>query len=129
METRDILNYLGVKIGELTLPSSTSEQEWGAALSAYAQPPKSTRDIIIEKIKDYKRISVNLIDELKADNTLNGITVEQSDELFDLLQDVLVRLREGAFPTALYRLEQKQPQGFMTQELLDNWKNIIKNYL
>jgi len=36
---RDILNYLGDKIGELELPDGTSEQEWAAKLAYYSAPP------------------------------------------------------------------------------------------
>lgn len=35
METRNILNYLGNIIGELTLPDGTSEAQWTAALLPY----------------------------------------------------------------------------------------------
>jgi hypothetical protein len=36
---RDILNYLGEKIGEMELPDSTPEKVWVKKLLAYAQPP------------------------------------------------------------------------------------------
>lgn len=39
MEKRDILNYLGEKIGELELPIGTSEEIWQAKLALYAIPP------------------------------------------------------------------------------------------
>lgn len=39
---RDILNHLGVKIGELELPNSTTEDEWTAKLAEYALPPVTT---------------------------------------------------------------------------------------
>lgn len=129
METRDILNYLGQKIGELSLPDDSSETDWANALAAYSQPPKPIKDIIVDRLKDYKKSAAQLVDELKADNTLAGITVAQSAEMFDNFGDVLAMLREGAFPTAIYRLQQKSPQGFVTQPMIDSWIKQIQSYL
>lgn len=39
MEKRDILDYLGNKIGELELPVGTSESVWQEKLAVYALPP------------------------------------------------------------------------------------------
>lgn len=39
MEKRDILDYLGNKIGELELPEGTEESIWIKKLSLYSQPP------------------------------------------------------------------------------------------
>lgn len=36
---RDILNYLGEKVGELELPDGTSEEIWTKKLAPYAVPP------------------------------------------------------------------------------------------
>lgn len=36
---RDILDYLGHKVGELELPDDTSESDWLAKLAKYAEPP------------------------------------------------------------------------------------------
>jgi hypothetical protein len=44
---RDILNYLGEKIGELELPDNTPEKDWQERLSVYAQKP-----ITLENKKD-----------------------------------------------------------------------------
>lgn len=128
-ETRDILDFEGNVIGELTLPSNTSETEWGRLLSSYSQPPITLKEVIVNKFKDYKKSAAQLVDELKADNTLAGITLAQSAEMFDNYGDVLAMLREGAFPTAIYRLQQKVPQGYVSQEMIDSWIVKIKSYL
>lgn len=91
--------------------------------------PKPIKDVIVDRLKEYKKRGVQLVDELKADNTLAGITLEESAKMIDDFSDVLLMLREGMFPTAIYRLQQKQPQGFVTQEMLNNWIVKIKNYL
>lgn len=126
MATKNILDYQGNIIGQLTLEDDATEIDWSNALSSYAEPPKSLKLVIVGKLKDYKKASADLIDELKADNTLAGITVAQSAKMFDDFADVLLMLREGAFPTALYRLSQKQPIGFVSQEMLDSWIAKIK---
>lgn len=129
MATRNIVNYQGTVIGQLTLPDNTSETNWQNALAPYAQPPKGMSEIVYDKLGYYEQVAEQLIRELKRDNTLAGITLAQSDQLFDDYADVLIRIREGAFPTALYRLQQKQPSGFVTQEILDAWIAKIKAYL
>jgi len=37
--TREVYDYNGVKIGELSLPNETTEEQWSEKLAAYAQPP------------------------------------------------------------------------------------------
>lgn len=129
MATRNILNYQGIVIGQLTLDDDASELEWSNALSPYAQPPTPIKIIVMDKIKDYKKVAADIIDALKADNTLAGITLAQSDQMFDDFEDVLLRLREGALPTAIYRLQHKSPSGFVTQDMIDAWILLIKSYL
>lgn len=131
MEKRDVLNYLGDKIGELELPIGTSEEVWAKKLALFLTPPKEVTivELIESKIEQYERTAPGLIREFKRDNTLSGITIEQSAQMFDDFGDVLSMLREGAFPTALYRLEQKVPSGFVTQQMIDTWIEKIKTYL
>jgi hypothetical protein len=81
--------------------------------------------LIKSRIKYYQDNASELLRDLYAENTLLGITVEQSDQMFEDFEDVLIRLREGAWPTALYRLSQKQPSGFVTQEMINRWSAII----
>lgn len=125
-ETRNLINYLGDVVGTITLPDGTTESQWANILAAYAQQPASTRTIIMEKLKDYKRKAIDLLDGMKADNTLAGINVVQSAAMFEEYQPILTAMREGAFPTAIYMLQQKTPSGFVTQEMLDNWIALLR---
>lgn len=129
MATRDILDYNGNIIGSLTLDDDSSELEWSNALQPYAQPPKKINEIVFDAIRDYQKMSSSLLAEIYTANRLAGLTTAQSDKLFDLYGDVILRIREGAFPTALYRLSQKTPQDFVTQELLDSWISKLKSYM
>ena len=85
------------------------------------------KDLIKAKIKYYQDNASDLLRDLYAENTLLGITAQQSDQMFSEYSDVLMRIREGAWPTALYRLSQKQPSGFVTQQMLDNWTALIQS--
>lgn len=85
--------------------------------------------VIENKINSYRAVASELVVELYVQNTLAGITTAQSDQMFDDFDDVLTRIREGAFPTALYRLATKTPSGFVTQQLLDSWAVKITSYL
>lgn len=86
-------------------------------------------EIIDAKILEYQTIAPKLLRELYVTNTLAGISVSQSDQMFDDYADVLMRIREGAFPTALRRLQFKRPSGFVTQAIIDNWVAKITSYL
>lgn len=83
------------------------------------------KEMIKKKVKQYQETAPELLRDLYAENTLLGITTQQSDQMFDDYQDVLMRIREGAWPTALYRLSQKEPSGFVTQEMIDVWYALI----
>jgi hypothetical protein len=83
--------------------------------------------MIKSRIKYYQDQASELLRDLYAQNTMLGITVQQSDQMFTDYQDVLHRIREGAWPTAVYRLSQKEPSGFVTQEMLDAWQSLIQS--
>lgn len=76
---------------------------------------------ISDRIKYYQSVAPDVIVDLYATNTLNGMTREQSDQMFDEMDDVLTRIKEGAFPTAIYRLQNKTPNGIVTQDMINNW--------
>lgn len=119
--TRDILNYQGIIIGKLTLPDQTSEAQWNIALAAYAQSPESLKEIIVNKIAGFRELGQNMLDGIKADNTLAGITPAQSAQAFADYRDIILMIREGAFPSAIYALQQKGAIGFITQPMIDSW--------
>lgn len=94
-------------------------------------PPPSQavnlKELVKARIKLYQDSAPELLRDFYATNTLLGLTVQQSDQLFADYQDVLVRLREGAWPTAIYRLSQKEPMGFVTEEMISNWVSLIQS--
>lgn len=70
METRDILNKNGVKIGELTLAAGTSEEVWQEKLSAYLEngvpyfpdvTPRQIRQALV-----LKGVSISMIEDALA---------------------------------------------------------------
>lgn len=87
--------------------------------------PVSLNVIINAKIKQFQDQAPVLLRNMYVANTLAGISTAQSDQMFDDYQDVLTRIREGAWPTALYRLSQKQPAGFVTQQMIDAWVALL----
>lgn len=66
MEKRDVLNYLGEKVGELELPANTSEEVWAKKLAIYAAPPTSV----------FKPVSPK---QLRQALVLGGVTMETVD--------------------------------------------------
>lgn len=88
-----------------------------------------TAKAIKDAIEYYRSVAPDLLVELYVENTMAGITTAQSDQMFDDYSDVLDRIREGAFPTAVHRLDTKTPSGFVTQTLIDAWKAKIESYM
>jgi len=131
MESRNILNHLGQIVGQMNLPIGTSEEVWQARLAPFAVAPQSpsAQEIVVRKICNYKKECEQLIDLFKADNTLQGITLAESAQLFQTVQFVLLALREGALPTAIYMAEQIEPIGFLTLERKNNWIAQMKDKL
>lgn len=93
--------------------------------SAPGANPIPLDKLVESRIKTFQAEAAPLILDLYVTNTLAGITTEQSDLMFQDYSDVLIRLREGAWPTALFRLQQKEASGFVTQALKDQWAQKI----
>lgn len=123
---RDVINALGQVTGSMSFPDGTSEAQIAECLAPYNPPTLPTEVIIAQKLARYQVAAKQLLIDLYTQNTMAGITQAQSDQMFDDYADVLDRLKEGAFPTALYRLDQKSPSGFVTQALLDSWRKKIQ---
>jgi hypothetical protein len=106
------------------------QPEVGWILNGLTLEPGPVQQISLEqlvraKIISFQKMAPELLVEMYTQNTLMGITTAQSDLMFDEFSDVLTRIREGAWPTAIYRLSQKQPSGFVTQEMINNWISLI----
>lgn len=91
-------------------------------------PDYSERDIS-NRIKSYQNLAQHVLTQIYTANTIAGITAEQSDAIFDDYADVILRIMQGAFPTAKTRLEAKTPSGFVTQEMLDSWIAILDYHI
>lgn len=105
---------------------------WQLVGSQLLPPPGAVINIkamIEAKITYYQSAAGALLLDLYSTNSLSGLTNAQSDQMFEDFQDVLLRIREGAFPTAIYRLQQKQPSGLVSQAMLDAWVAKIQVYL
>lgn len=76
---RDILDYLGNKIGELELPDGTAESVWATKLSAYATPPPDPVKAAVEKtIDDRVLYCQDLIQRFKYKNLTENINAVQA---------------------------------------------------
>ena len=105
MEKRDILNYLGEKIGELELPEGTSEEVWAAKLAVYAVAPPTLAEekaIKISKAQEAIRAFVN-----------ESYSLEQR---FNFNAMYLVAVQNGLTNRAAYIFQ------------LFNWANSVVQY-
>lgn len=127
--TRDILDYQGNVLGQLTFPDDTSEDAWALALAAYAKPPPAPIDIVTDRISHYQDLSAAAIRQMLAINTLNGITLAQSWQAMQDYGIILQMVRFGMFPTAIYALQNAQPSGFISQDMLNSWIEMLQAML
>lgn len=116
---------LVVDVEDLVVTPAVGWVVSGSQLVPPAEQAIPVQELIKGAIRRFQKLAPELLVNLYVTNTLLGITTAQSDQMFEDYQDVLIRLREGAWPTALYRLNQKSPSGFVTQELIDSWKAQI----
>ena len=91
------------------------------------QQQPSIKQQIKDRISYYQKIAPDLLTDLYAENTISGITAAQSSQMFNDFQDVVTCVTQGAFPTAIYKLQQKQPSGFVTQEMINDWISKIRS--
>lgn len=82
MASRNILNYQGTVIGQLTLPDDTPEEVWQKRLAEYAKAPKSPEEAAAEylsaTISERQKIAASIMDRLKARNIADGIGIAQA---------------------------------------------------
>lgn len=84
------------------------------------------KEIVKCRIKLYRSRAKDLLVDLYATNTLSGMTTPQSEASFELHGDVIFCLNEGAWPTAIYRINKKVLSGAITQETADVWIALIQ---
>lgn len=118
-------NQMVVDVEDCTIVPQVGWIMSGNQLVAPVTAPTPITEIIKATIRKFQKAAPELLVQLYTSNTLAGITTVQSDAMFTDYQDVLTCIREGAWPTALYRLNQKQPSGFVTQAMIDSWKNLL----
>lgn len=120
METRNALDKDGNIIGMVTMPEGTPEDVWTFLLSRYSEPSAPLSQLVYDRLAKYEKSAPGLLRDLKTSNTLAGITLAQSAQVITDFSDVLVAIREGCFPTAIYMLQNKVPSGFITQPMIND---------
>jgi hypothetical protein len=119
----------GVLVAKVYLDHEPSIQEMVEINKKYFPDPKPINQIIGEKLDQYQAATNKILRDLKIANTMAGITVSQSRQMFKDYADVLLMLREGAYPSAIAEIQEIGPVGFVTQEILDQWVAVIQKEL
>jgi hypothetical protein len=73
MEKRDILNYLGDKIGELELPSNTSEEIWQKKLALYAMAPEASKLVDVTPRQIRQALVLSSVSMQQIEDALNAL--------------------------------------------------------
>lgn len=107
METRDILNAQGVKIGTLTYPIGTPEAFWQKMLALYSTPiTMPIQDVVNLKVKKMFQFNEYLKQQMIAENILLGISqIPNGRNLCDIAFDpAYEQMRKCKYPEALAAL-------------------------
>lgn len=145
MATRDALDYLGNKVGEVSEPDGVTwtEGQWAEKLSVYAVAPQSPSEIqssyLRNTIKNRKEYAEDLLERLKQRNISQGINAFQGLWMhhrmralpitfmgLDLVQDVMNMAVSGDIEIACITLQyavaddMTQPYHWWNQERI-NW--------
>lgn len=142
MTTRDILDYQGNVIGQLTFPDETSEEVWIAALSVYALPPASNLPVIqrvTSYIADARKFAISLADQFAAENSLLGIKQSgKTGAVMDYLHEMVHCILSGSLNEAIVVIDKfiadeseakMNLAPFITNERLTLYKNKVQDWL
>lgn len=116
METRNVLDWQGNVVGELTLPSGTPENVWAAKLAHYAKPPPSQQEQLAEmlsrKVSKSREIADDIIERFKKtnlqffleNNVSNDLAILMSTHVHHRLRAVDVTINGNQFTIDLMNL-------------------------
>lgn len=139
MATRDVLDYQGNVIGDLTLPDDTTEDQWTRALCIYAiaPPVKSPTAMAADAALLARNFGRDLITTLQAENMAMGLAA--SGKMLDVIQfgfNLLMYLNIGALPAAISEIDRILAAGipenlapFMTTARMTANRAKIANFL
>jgi hypothetical protein len=116
METRDILNHLGVKIGELELPEGTSEDVWEEKLALYAAPPAVNINPITPRQIRLQLLKLEITNQSVVDAIVAAIPEPERTQALIEWEYSIGFDRNAPFVDAVGLL-----LGFDSQELDDLW--------
>lgn len=127
METRDVLRG-EAKIGELSMPAATTEEQWAAALSAYvvAQPASASPE---EIVRANMAFGIELIAQFSAEVDIDSLDTQSTTDLITMLAPIQIMLLAGALGTAMVSLQQVPGGELIPQELLNKYVGKIQDYL
>jgi len=120
-----LVNQLIIDVQDLIVLPQIGWVISGNKLAPPANQMVSLHTQIQSKIKHYQDSAGDLLSNLYATNTLNGLTTAQSDAMFTECAPILLRIREGAWPTAIYHLNNMTPTENITQQQINNWIALI----
>jgi hypothetical protein len=120
-------NYeLGVDVTDLIVCPEIGWVLQGNILVPGVGQQVTLKKAVMSKILRNQSIAPTLLVDLYATNTLLGMTAAQSDAMFSECSDAIIRLQQGAFPTAIYCLQHKALSSNVTQSMIDNWISLIQ---
>jgi hypothetical protein len=150
---RDVLDWQGNKIGELSLPDGTSEEVWAEKLAAYAKPPSDPVTFSINwLIKERKQFAEEMMERFKNRNIISGINAIKALWLHhrmrawevtlpaqfggaSMVVDILNMAVSGDLETAYFAIrygtidDMSQPHHCVDASVKEWLENELRNYL
>lgn len=141
MATRDILDYQGNIIGQLSLSDESSENEWNEKLAMYAASPiePTIEEIIKLKIAASEDFGLALMNQFVIENVLMGITqYGKTIAVTDYLHKLSHYIMTGSLYAAIQQInviiaDESELKisliPFITNNRMILYKNKIEDYL
>ncbi len=125
MITKQIIKD-GALLAEITFNEEPTNLQWIQIYKSYVPDAKPIEEIVRTKLETFQAKAQKVAIAFYTKNTLMGITKAQSRQMFKDYAYVLLMIKEGAFPSAIEELQNMTPMGFCTQQMHDDWIEIIQ---
>lgn len=105
------------------------EEHYDDYLDWVATQPPDYAKLVLEAMENAQSFGQWLIKEFYVNNVVSGISCEGIAYLIQKLDPLFVMLQTGSLETALYTIQQMEPDEYLPQSTIDCFSSKIAEYL
>lgn len=96
---------------------------------SFSAPKVDSLALVKERIQSAMAFGEQMIVQVAAENVLLGVTIDQVNKVLAKTANVAAALRSGSLYTALSLIQALPPDEVLTQERINSYAKMIKDYL